>query len=186
MVLEVLMARNYLTLVENCSKQCSEDCNCSIMPDCVGPIETEMQQHFSKQLDLCRQLEEIADELPQKNDRQRILVVARSIFPTVKKAHRFEENRIFPHIEIKAEKQDSLKFSLERLQYEHWEDESFAEELSDGLIRFVADCEEPSTNTLAYMLRGFFEGLRRHIAFEAEHIMPLLRRKETAQQSPLL
>ena len=27
---------------------------------------------------------------------------------------------------------------------------------------------------LSYMLRGFFEGLRRHIAFEVEHLMPIL------------
>ena len=32
---------------------------------------------------------------------------------------------------------------------------------------------------LSYMLRGFFEGLRRHIAFEKEHLVPLLMQKGT-------
>ena len=83
---------------------------------------------------------------------------------------------------VEAESQSNLNRSLERLKYEHWEDESFAEEVSDGLIRFVSDPDHPSPDTLAYMLRGFFEGLRRHIAFESEHILPLLRRQEPNQQ----
>ncbi|MEP0941524.1 MAG: hemerythrin domain-containing protein [Rhizobiaceae bacterium] len=140
-----------------------------------------MKQHFSQQLDLCDQLEAIADALPQKFDTQRLLVIARSIFPTVKTAHHFEENRIFPHIRVEAASKADLNLSLERLQYEHWEDESFAEEVSEGLIKFVSDAERPSPDTLAYMLRGFFEGLRRHIAFEAEHILPLLRQHELGQ-----
>ncbi|MEP1263194.1 MAG: hemerythrin domain-containing protein [Rhizobiaceae bacterium] len=132
------------------------------------------------QLNLCNQLEEIADALPQTIDRQKLLVIARSILPTVKTAHRFEEDRIFPHIKLEARQIKALNLSLERLQYEHWEDESYAEELSDGLIRFVTDDEEPSAITLGYMLRGFFEGMRRHIAFEVEHILPLLRQQEQA------
>jgi len=174
------MSRAHLRLVKDCSKPCTETCNCGVNPDCAGPIEQEMQQHFSMQLDLCNQLEAIADALPQKIDRQKLLIIARSILPTVKTAHRFEEDRIFPHIKLEAKEKQALNLSLERLQYEHWEDESFAEELSDGLIRFVTDCDEPSANTLGYMLRGFFEGLRRHIAFEVEYILPLLRHQELA------
>ena len=76
-----------------------------------------------------------------------------------------------------------MKNALERLQYEHWKDESFAEEVSDGLIKFVSDSDHPSADTLAYMLRGFFEGLRRHIAFEVEHILlPLLRQHELSRR----
>ncbi len=169
------MAKSHLKQMKDCSKPCTGSCNCGVNPVCVGPIEQEMQRYFSVQLDLCHQLEDIADALPQKIDRQKLLIVARSILPTVKTAHRFEEDRIFPHIKMQAKEKEALHISLERLQYEHWEDESFAEELCDGLIRFVTGCDEPSANTLAYMLRGFFEGLRRHIAFEVEHILPLLR-----------
>ena len=176
------MARSYLRLVVECSMPCTEDCNCGINPDCAGPIEREMQEHLLVQSQLCDQLEEIADTLPETTDHQKLLVIARSILPTVKTAHRFEEDRIFPHIKMEARDKDVLNLSLERLQYEHWEDESFAEELTDGLIRFVTENDEPSAVTLGYMLRGFFEGLRRHIAFEAEHILPLLRHQELAHQ----
>ncbi|NKB50936.1 MAG: hemerythrin domain-containing protein [Rhizobiaceae bacterium] len=177
------MAKSHLKQMKDCSEPCTESCNCGVNHACVGPIEQEMQRHFSVQLDLCNQLEEIADALPQKVDRQKLLIIARSILPTVKTAHRFEEDRIFPHIKSEARERTALNISLERLQYEHWEDESFAEELCDGLIRFVTDSDEPSANTLGYMLRGFFEGLRRHIAFEVEHIIPLLRLHEQTERS---
>jgi hemerythrin-like domain-containing protein len=72
-----------------------------------------------------------------------------------------------------------LKATVERLRYEHWEDESFADEVADALIRFVTDRASSNAETLAYMLRGFFEGLRRHIAFEREHIVPILCRQRT-------
>ena len=176
------MSQVHLRLVEDCGKPCSETCNCGVKPDCAGPIEQEMKHHFSELYDLCNQLEEIADALPENVDGQKLLTIARRIFPTIKTAHYFEEKRIFPHIRVEAEAESDLFHSLERLQYEHWEDESFAEEVSDGLIRFVSDTDQPSPDTLAYMLRGFFEGLRRHIAFESEHILPLLRRHELGQQ----
>ena len=165
----------------DCDKVCSALCNCSVKPECVTPIEREMQRHLQLQSKLCNQLGQIADELPYRVDRQKLLLVARSIMPTVKRAHRFEENRIFPQIEARAGTLDGLKQSLERLQFEHWEDESFAEDLTDGLIKFVARPETTNTDTLSYMLRGFFEGLRRHIAFEVDHIMPLLRQRHPLQ-----
>ena len=163
------------SLIENCPKPCSETCNCKIKPDCAGPIERVMQQHLTVQLHLCSQLEEIADELPESIDPQKLLVVARSILPTVKRAHEFEETRVFPQIQAEAIGCRAISTSLERLKFEHWEDESFAEELCDGLIKFVTMGTDPSPDTLGYMLRGFFEGLRRHIAFEMDHILPLLR-----------
>jgi hemerythrin-like domain-containing protein len=172
------MAHVDLSLIQDCDKPCSSICNCRNMPECAGPIEKAMQLHLSTQLELCQQLEAIADDLPKTIDHQNLLIVARKILPTIKEAHRFEERRIFPHIQVEAEDKEALTQSLERLKFEHWEDESFAEELSHGLINFVSECEEPSSITLAYMLRGFFEGVRRHIAFEVEHILPLLRRQE--------
>ena len=140
-------------------------------------IETELKGHLSTQLNLCDELEKIADNLPHAIDRQHVLVVAKSIIPTVKSAHQFEENQIFPMIKQDGQSGASLDQSMERLRYEHWEDESFAEELSDALVKFVSLDEEAETDTLAYMLRGFFEGLRRHIAFESEHILPVLQQQ---------
>jgi len=65
---------------------------------------------------------------------------------------------------------------LERLRYEHWEDESFAEEICDELKLLVNNPNKAVIDKLSYMLRGFFEGMRRHIAFEVEYLLPELNK----------
>ncbi len=119
-------------------------------------------------------LESIADSLPEDTDSQVILSLSRKIFPTVKTAHEFEEQRLFTLLEHKLGNGEELSRNLERLQFEHLEDESYAEEVADSLMGYVTDPKSQNPDALSYMLRGFFEGVRRHIAFEAEHILPML------------
>ncbi|MCI5076359.1 hemerythrin domain-containing protein [Oricola sp.] len=143
----------------------------------AGNIEAvckRMLGHHEDQLVLCRKLEEVADELPELGDTQLCLSLARQIHPMIRDAHEYEEKTLFPLLMTIEKLDENLKSSLERLRYEHWEDESFADEVADALIRFVTDKASSNAETLAYMLRGFFEGLRRHIAFEREHIVPIL------------
>ncbi|MBO0903834.1 hemerythrin domain-containing protein [Jiella sonneratiae] len=155
---------------------------------------------------LCDALEAIADGLPDGLDGQRTLHVARQIRPTIRQAHVFEETTIFPLMRARFSGRPELATTLERLHFEHFEDESFAEELSEKLIEYVRrraamagaarspvrlvepedagvprgmpaaapGVADPVAEVLGYMLRGFFEGLRRHIAFEEEHLLPLL------------
>jgi hemerythrin-like domain-containing protein len=96
----------------------------------------------------------------------------------IHEAHEYEEKTLFPMLMAMQNIDENLKTTVERLRYEHWEDESFADEVADAMIRFVTDKASSNAETLAYMLRGFFEGLRRHIAFEREHIVPLLCRQQ--------
>lgn len=126
------------------------------------------------QLQLCEKLELLADSLPNKLDEQNCLVVAKSILPVLIDAHDFEENVVFPALNLHITDKDRLDTTLERLKFEHWEDESFAEELRVCLVDLVKDRDLNQVNSISYMLRGFFEGVRRHVAFEREHIMPLL------------
>lgn len=135
----------------------------------------QLQAHLDAQLNLCSALEKIADELPHMPNRQTCLHTARSIYPIIKSAHQFEEEQLFPELRKAVQDGDaSLEPVLQRLHGEHWEDESFGEELSEAIKEFVADREQ-NTDKLSYMLRGFFEGLRRHIAFEMEAFPPLLQ-----------
>ena len=101
------MAHVEQSLMQDCEKPCSSSCNCRNTPECAGPIERKMQQHLATQLKLCHELEAIADGLPNNFDRQKLLVVARNILPTIKEAHQFEEYRIFPHIQVEAEEGSS-------------------------------------------------------------------------------
>lgn len=137
-------------------------------------IAEQTQSHHRKQQSMCSRLEAIADALPMKIDRQECLMLARDIYPTVKAAHDFEENVLFPYLRRHADA-EAVKNGLERLRFEHWEDEAYAEELSDALGRIGRGDEVSDAEKISWMLRGFFDGVRRHMAFEAEHLLPMLR-----------
>ena len=171
-------------------------------------VAGELLRQLEVQRRLCAALEAIADALPDNLDTQHTLHVARLIGPTIRRAHAFEEKTVFPLLEAHFATRPELSATLERLHFEHWEDESFAEELAEKLVdavmrvasrrrgerpkagpavRFAAiepahapgadgrhAQADPQAEALGYMLRGFFEGLRRHIAFEEEHLVPLL------------
>jgi hemerythrin-like domain-containing protein len=141
---------------------------------------SRMINHHDEQLALCAKLEELADELPDVSDTRLCLQLAKQIQPMISDAHNYEESTLFPALMTDGEDGGELKSTIERLRYEHWEDESFANEVSDGLVSFVMDKRSLDPVALAYMLRGFFEGLRRHIAFEREHILPLLIARKQA------
>lgn len=126
------------------------------------------------QLDLCNALEKLADQLPDNINTQECLHLARMIYPTVKSAHAFEENKLFPYLTSHFSQQINPQ-TLDRLHCEHWEDESFACEVQEALLSLVKKPEWANHEALGYMLRGFFEGLRRHIAFERDLLNQLLK-----------
>jgi hypothetical protein len=61
---------------------------------------------------------------------------------------------------------------VERLRAEHIEDECFAGELTEALLVLGRDGSVDNPEALGFMLRGFFEAQRRHVAFEREHVLP--------------
>lgn len=127
-----------------------------------------------EQLALCDTLEEIADSLPDSVDRQMCIHTARALGPVIDRAHRMEENIIFPALERFGAFVIDLKATLERLRIEHAGDEFFAEELVEVLMSYGAGNPVHNAEATGYMLRGFFESLRRHIAFESELLGPIL------------
>lgn len=135
-----------------------------------------MEQHRREQLELCQSLEDIADSLPDSVKPQICLQTARALYPAVKSAHDFEERQLFPMLDTLKRVDPALEASMERLRYEHWEDESYSQELTDVLLDWAKGDKHRNPETTGYMLRGFFEGLRRHIAFEMDHIIPLIQK----------
>lgn len=146
-------------------------------------IVATLRAHHRLQARLCDSLEQIADSLPEAADRQNCLTLARQIYPVLRQAHRFEEESLFPHLVKMQTAIEGLPQSLERQQFEHWEDEAFAEELSECLLEFGSGIGSTDTDKLAYMLRGFFEGIRRHMAFETEHLLPILTQRIRASRA---
>lgn len=136
-------------------------------------IMATLSRHFQSQLGLCAALEDIADSLPHDVNKQKCMLAAQSIPAIVKAAHEFEERFLYPSLKTREPTPVSLPLNLERLCAEHCEDESFGDEVADALQE-LAEGQLQNVDKLSYMLRGFFEGMRRHIAFEQEHLLPLL------------
>ncbi|MGI9402628.1 MAG: hemerythrin domain-containing protein [Rhizobiaceae bacterium] len=140
----------------------------------LAELAERLSWHISMQSSLCGRLEEFADSLPAGIETRECVLLARCILPVLKRAHQFEEKTLYPAINNAFENDIEIARTIERLRFEHWEDESYADELGERLKELISDPEKCNVESLAYMLRGFFEGLRRHLAFEREHLLPLL------------
>ncbi|MER0236911.1 hemerythrin domain-containing protein [Fulvimarina sp. MAC8] len=142
------------------------------------PTGTDLAGTFREVLDqqekLCAQLEAFADGLPGKVCLLTCQRLSQTLSTLVRKAHRFEEERVFPLI-AQGQDADGVRFqSLLRLAWEHIEDEGYADEVAEALADLSENPEAEKAESLGYMLRGFFGAMRRHIAFEREYILPMI------------
>ena len=148
----------------------------------VAELVSILRAHHARKLHLCEELEEIADSLPDRASPQACLAVARRIVPMVREAHAFEDRKLWPVLRRLRPEDGRLEACLTRLRHEHVEDESYAEELAVVLTEWGMCVGTRGAEATGYMLRGFFGAVRRHIAFERDHIVPfLLEKKETRQ-----
>ncbi len=91
-----------------------------------------------------------------------------------KSSHRHEEEAVFPAFEADGANAMARANSIQRLKAEHVEDECAAQDLTDVLLVIGHGGTPENPEALGFMLRAFFETLRRHIAFEREHVLPAL------------
>lgn len=132
--------------------------------------------HLKAQEAICAELEAIADSLPLSVNHEKCIQVTLSLLPLIEQAHRFEENQLFPQLLKIADPHHDLAQTIKRLEAEHLGDEDFAEELCSAISNYIADPDHSKAENLGWMLHGFFESERRHIAFEREYILPLLNK----------
>lgn len=130
-----------------------------------------MRRVHENKLALCEALEAIADALPDAVCRAECLRIASLLVPLLRQAHAYEDNVIFPAFAAAAVDAGP---TIQRLRVEHVEDESFADEVTEILL--AVGHGEPIANAeaMGFMLRGLFETLRRHVAFEREHVLPAI------------
>lgn len=141
-------------------------------------MSTELRAKFidyqASQVTMCLELEAIADSLPNVFDKDLWLKKSQSISSVLEKAHSFEELELFPA--LLRQQGAELRFAdvLKRLESEHHNDEDYAENVAHAIGIYVKHNDHSKAEGLSWMLRGFFESIRRHIAFEREHILPFL------------
>ncbi|MDQ0330952.1 hypothetical protein QFZ88_003279 [Mesorhizobium sp. YL-MeA3-2017] len=133
----------------------------------------EMQRIHEDKLTLCAALETIADTLPDAVCRLECLRIASILVPMLRDAHNYEGDVIFPAFASATGRSDTDP-TLHRLRVEHVEDESFADEVTEVLLAVGHGKPIENPEAFGFMLRGLFETLRRHIAFEREHVLPVI------------
>lgn len=138
-----------------------------------NPIEG-LEKAFQAQLALCDLLEQIADSIPGNIDHGACSVLAGELCPLIRSIHRFEEESLYPLTQRTPDNAPQMAATIKRLKHEHFEDECFAEELVEALRELSLDKVPENPEAVGYMLRGFFEALRRHVAFEREHLEVLI------------
>ena len=151
----------------------------SVLKAAVSPHSSLAQifaHHLKAQEAICAELEAIADSLPVSINPQMCIQVTRALLPLIEQAHRFEENQLFPQLLKIGDPHLDLARTLKRLHAEHLGDEDYAEELCSAISSYLADADHSKAENLGWMLRGFFESERRHIAFEREYILPLVNK----------
>ena len=126
-----------------------------------------------EQLRLCNELEDIADSLPGMVNRQKCIYAAKALGPLIRGVHHFEDNVLFPSFEARMLASPDFAKTLARLKFEHFEDECFADELAERLLMLGTGRGDVNMEATGYMLRGFFESVRRHIAFEHDYFATL-------------
>jgi iron-sulfur cluster repair protein YtfE (RIC family) len=124
---------------------------------------------------ICAKLEKIADALPAIDDAA-TLEILNSLPGLLLMVHEFEESHIFPL--VLEDGQRALTETIDRLKQEHVGDEDYAEDVCSAIQTYLTQKDRAHAESLSWMLRGFFESIRRHIAFEREHILPLASRIE--------
>ncbi|MEO9168132.1 MAG: hemerythrin domain-containing protein [Aestuariivirga sp.] len=130
--------------------------------------------NLDRQQAICDELEAIADSLPSRINDQVCLQISQTLPALLKQIHDFEETQLFPQLLKRYFANAELKQTTERLCSEHLSDEDFADDLCTALLTNITNVNHIVAESQGWMLRGLFENLRRHIAFEREHILPLI------------
>jgi hemerythrin-like domain-containing protein len=153
------------------ASQCSHLDQCPVGEACA-PMRfmpcIDMGRVHEQKLRICSRLEAIADDVPSRVDRLQCLDVASSLVPLLRECHRFEEEIVFP---VFARRSGGAAI-VSRLKMEHIEDDCAASDVSEALLALGHGHEIENPEAFGYMLRALFESMRRHIAFERDHVFP--------------
>lgn len=159
------------------ARTCCEAGVCLLATGCASghaaPCVLVENIHVEK-LAFCDALEALADSLPGRVDRMECLRIAERLVPAMRESHEFEESRIFP-LYAESAKDPHGAETIARLKSEHIDDECAAADLTEELLRIGHGGAVENAEALGFMLRALFQTMRRHIAFEREHILRSIR-----------
>jgi hemerythrin-like domain-containing protein len=141
----------------------------------ASPLDRLVAEH-ELQLELCDALELIADGLPNRIPSNLVREVTAALTHGLSAHFSFEEDVLFPLLRQRGGDEVSLAAALDQLESEHARDAGLCDELAEELKALSLRDEPRNVEMLGYMLRGFFEGQRRHIEWENTIVVPAARR----------
>lgn len=153
----------------------------SLKPDLDAAAIAALERSHAQLLNLCLTLEEIAGTIPFDLDPGACNMVAGSIGPLLKQAHRLEEQLLFPDFDRNAGSCFAAMM-IERLKAEHRCDRLACEEMVRTLETLAQERCPLTPETVRYMLLGFLEGLRRHVSSERLMLETLLAAKAEGRE----
>lgn len=151
-------------------------------PDPIGLIAEE----HALQRELCDLLEAVADGLPHSFDKALAVIAVSILEGSVPRHMRLEEEALFPMLRARVAEDDPLLAALACLEDEHERDGAALVEITDALKTAAGTGSVSNPDMLGYMLRGYFEGQRRHISWEDRVVLPVATQVLTAEDMAAL
>jgi hemerythrin-like domain-containing protein len=124
----------------------------------------DLRQCYSRLLEFCDLLEGIADGLPNDFPRAHCQMLASSVADLLRATHVVEDRVLMPL--LLASDHNGLRMAAERLRQEHEFDDQAAMEVEEALNDLLLGRSIMSPDATGYLLRSFFESVRRHVNAE--------------------
>lgn len=150
---------------------------------CLSPegLLSYIEKEHQAERNLCDMLERIADNLLEPLDTELARTGIVTLRRCLKRHVLLEEKYLYPVLAKRLCPGDLAENLLTHIRSEHTTDECLAHDTADQLEQALMTGRASNPEMLGYMLRGFFECRRRHIAWEDAIVLPLARHRLTAK-----
>lgn len=127
---------------------------------------------YADLLSICDRLEAVADGLPNNVPAGHCTRLAAEIVDLLARTHREEEAILLPLLATSP--RPELRQLARRLREEHDYDDDAVVEVREALLAVAAAEPLHSPDATGYLLRSFFESLRRHVRAEQDLLAILI------------
>lgn len=139
-----------------------------------GLLAQVRKEHLEEQ-GLCDQLERIADDLLSPLDPMLARMSIAGLRICARRHRILEEGYLYPLLTRRLRRGELEDNLVDQIRDEHVTDECLAHDAADQLERALERGRAENPEMLGYMLHGYFECRRRHIAWEDAVVLPLAR-----------
>lgn len=133
------------------------------------PTFHALNRCYERLLSTCDALEALADSLPGPIPADHCRALADMTVRLVAETHALEDKVLLPVLASSTRRE--LRVVAERLRQEHEFDNQAAIEIEDALTDLASGRATLSADAVGYLLRSFFESVRRHVHAEQDLLM---------------